>query len=343
MPPAWSEDRPDLVLPVRTDPTGTAGPTPRQAAGSRWRRTSRGFHVPSWVDAANPHQRIIEASVLVPADGAITGWPVLHVGKAKWCDGTATDGTLLPVPVIAPGHQRRPQAGVAYSAEPLGPAGLEVRRGVRFTGAAHAVLFEACRAGSVREAVRWIDLAAAADLVSLEELRRHLSLFPRRPGILQARAALPLAVENCWSPMETEMRLIWQLDVGLTGLLCNQPVFDLAGRHVGTPDLLDPHAGLAGDYDSELHWRQRTRDLAREAAFRRVGLEYVVMATGDRADPDALVRRTLEASSRALARQGRQRSWTVVPPGWWTPTVTVAQRRALDDWERERYLRWRAA
>ena len=67
------------------------------------------------------------------------------------------------------------------------------------------------------------------------------------------------------------------------------------------------------------------------------------MATGDRADPDRLKQRTLEARARALAQSGRPRSWTDVPPRWWTPTVTVAQRRALDGWERARYLRWQAA
>ena len=31
----------------------------------------------------------------------------------------------------------------------------------------------------------------------------------------------------------------------------NRPIFDLHGRHVGTPDLLDAEAGLYGEYDSE--------------------------------------------------------------------------------------------
>jgi hypothetical protein len=331
------------VLPVRLDPTGKAGPTPRQAAGTRWRQTSRGYYVPAWVDGTNPHQRIIEASVLVPEGGAITGWPVLHVHRARWSDGTTADGSIRDVPVITPGHCRRSQRGLAFCAESLRSEDVEVRRGVRFTTAVHAVLFEICRADHVREAVRWIDVAAAADLVSLEELRRHIELFPRRPGIRQAREAAALGVENCWSPTETEMRLIWQLDLGIDGLLCNHPVFDLDGRHIGTPDLIDVEAGLVGEYDSELHWEKRSGDLEREAAFRRVGLEYVAMATGDRADPTAVKERTEEARSRALAAAGSPRSWTVEPPRWWTPTVTVAQRRRLAGWERERYLRWQAA
>ena len=49
----------------------------------------------------------------------------------------------------------------------------------------------------------------------------------------------------------------------------NRPVFDLHGRHVGTPDLLDVEAGVYGEYDSELHLdgKRRLKDLTREDAF----------------------------------------------------------------------------
>ena len=35
--------------------------------------------------------------------------------------------------------------------------------------------------------------------------------------------------------------------------LCNVPVFDRFGQHIGTPDLLDPVAGVVGEYDGALH------------------------------------------------------------------------------------------
>jgi hypothetical protein len=40
----------NLVRPVPVDPTGARGPTKAQAAGPRWRRTSKGLHVPAYVD-----------------------------------------------------------------------------------------------------------------------------------------------------------------------------------------------------------------------------------------------------------------------------------------------------
>ena len=52
-----------LVRPVRVDPTGITGPTPHQARGPSWRRTSHGFYVPAGTGSDLPEQRILEASV----------------------------------------------------------------------------------------------------------------------------------------------------------------------------------------------------------------------------------------------------------------------------------------
>ena len=49
------------------------------------------------------------------------------------------------------------------------------------------------------------------------------------------------------------MMLIWMVDADLPRPLMNQPVFDLDGRHVATPDLLDVEAGLACEYNGSLH------------------------------------------------------------------------------------------
>jgi hypothetical protein len=66
------------------------------------------------------------------------------------------------------------------------------------------------------------------------------------------------------------------------------------------------------------------------------------MTSIDRRDPTQFLRRTKEARERAL-RLGPERRWTVDPPAWWTPTVTVEQRRSLTSAERARFLRHRAA
>jgi hypothetical protein len=136
------------------------------------------------------------------------------------------------------------------------------------------------------------------------------------------------------------LRLHWVLVLDITNVVSNHPVFDLQGRHVGTPDLLDLDTGLIGEYDGFLHLegRQRSRDITRESAFRALGLEPVTMVAADRGDLDAYSRRVLQARARLWARRQSPRRWTVEPPPWWTPTVTVEQRRHLTRIQRERYL-----
>ena len=182
-------------------------------------------------------------------------------------------------------------------------------------------------------------MALQTDRVSIAELAGHAVTLNGWYGVGQLREAIGLADENSWSPMEPEMRLHWQLDLGLAHPLCNHPVFDLAGNHIGTPDLLDVEAGVVGEYDGGLHLagERRASDIQRESLFRRAGLEYVTMTSFDRRDPSQFLRRTREAQGRAR-RSRAERGWTVDPPPWWTPTVTVEQRRTLTADQRARFL-----
>jgi hypothetical protein len=120
-------------------------------------------------------------------------------------------------------------------------------------------------------------------------------------------------------------------------------VFDLGGRFVGTPDLLDPISGVAGEYDGALHLEgaQRARDVRRESLFRATGLEYVTMLAADLAEPAAFVTGLWQAYARATRLPVADRAWTAELPAWWIPTFTVEQRRGLDEHQRERLLRLR--
>lgn len=338
--PYWRLERPELTLPVRVDPTGAAGPTPSQARGPRWRRSSQGLFVPSDVDPTVVEQRIVEAAAVLPIGGGVTGWAALRWLGGYWFDGTRGDGTLRPVDLAAGPGKVRHQDGIRISEEYVRVGEVTTVDGMPVTSAVRSVCFLMRHARDVRAAVVALDLAAYNDLVSIDEAARYAATLGIWTGIPQCRQALGLGDENAWSPPETLARLVWVIDAGLSRPLCNRPVFDLDGRHIGTPDLLDEEAGLVGEYDGRLHLAgaQRRRDRDRDHRYRQVGLEVVTLMAGDVAVPVRAAELITEARSRSRFEAESRRRWTVDPPHWWTPTFTVQQRRALDPVAREQLL-----
>jgi hypothetical protein len=330
------------------DATGEAGPTPRQARGPHWRLSSHGFFVPSSVELS-VDQRILEASAVLPPRGAITGWAALRWQGARWFDGV-TLGQQSPVVVLAACRRIRSQRGIQVAAETVPPRLTRMVDGVRVVHPVSATAYEMRHAPHHRYAAIVFCLAAFNDLVSFEEMIEHAGLAPRLglsswTGMPQYRDAMGCVSENVWSPQEAAMMLVWILDAGLPAPLMNQPIFDRHGRHLGTPDLLDLEAGVVGEYDGALHLqgRQRRKDIGREERFRDHGLECFVAMAGDLVDRSAMATRMRSARRRARWEPEDARRWTIEPPAWWTPTVTVAQRRALSEQQRALLLRHRAA
>jgi hypothetical protein len=348
MPPPEPGPRPwrlpaELAWPVRLDATGSAGPTPKQARGPTWRRSSYGLYVPMAVPLTT-EQRIVEAAAVLPEYGGVTGWAGLRWLGGTWFEGKRHAGReLLPVTLAVADRSIRPQLGIATSEERLNPTQLTVYAGLRVTTAVRSLFFEMRYAATETEAVQHADMAAYDDLVSRDELLAFAGANPGWTGIEQFRVGILDMSENAWSPTEVTMRRLWQHEAGLPRPLCNRPVFDLNGHHIGTPDLIDPANGVLGEYDGALHLEgtRRARDVQREARFRRAGLETVEMLAGDLANPYPFLGRLREAYSRAGRIPASDRAWTLTPPPWWVPTFTVAQRRALDDHQRARLLRHR--
>ena len=333
-----------LVRPVRRDPRGLTGPTPEQTRGPEWRRSSWGFYVPAQVDDSCPEQRVLEASVVVPAGGGVTGWAALRWWTgSRWFDGRTVAGDHDAVPVVAPAGRIRAPAGVEVRRERPAPGDLTTHDGVPLVRPHGAVSFEVRRRTTrLVDAVACLDMACGTDHVSLAEVRDHLDRQGRCVGAPLLRAALALADENSWSPQESRARLAW-VGAGLPRPRCNAPLFDLTGRHLGTPDLLDPVTGVVAEYDGRVHLGRRLQDVRREEVFRDHGLEYVTTLAGDRG-PAGFVTRLRRAYDRATAARdrGEPPGWCVDPPGWWACTQSVAQRRALPPSRRERLLRYRA-
>jgi hypothetical protein len=287
-------------------------------------------------------QRIVEAAAVLPSYGAITGWAALRWLGATWFDGEDW-GEQRPVTLALMDSSVRAQHGIAISEERLDPTQIQPYAGLRVTTAAYALLFEIRYTRSLRTALRSADMAAYDDVVSRAELGALVAQCSGWTGIEVGRRVYTLMDENAWSPAEVSMRDIWTTEAGMPRPLTNRPVFDLRGNLIGTPDLIDVVAGVCGEYDSELHLDsvRRRRDRDREEQFRAVGLEPVAMVTGDIGDPWPFVSRLRTAYARAERRPVADRRWTIDLPAWWIPTLTVEQRRSLDDEKRARLLRHR--
>lgn len=275
---------------------------------------------------------MVEAAATLPPGAGVTGWAALRWLGALWFNGRAADGAELPIPLVSCARDIRPQAGFLLSQERLDPKTVVEVDGLPVTIGARSVCFEMRYAVGVRAAVIALDMAMFSDVVSLAEVAAYVDPHLNGwTGVPQARAALSLADENSWSPRETAMRLVWVIDAALAPPLCNRPVFDLQGHHLGTPDLFDPVAGVVGEYEGAVHLvgSRRSKDITREEVFRDHGLEYFSVVAGDMANRLAVAARMHAARRRARWLPEHRRAWTLTPPYWWTETHTVALRRSL--------------
>lgn len=339
-PPIPPGPRPGLAWPVHVDRTGTTGPTPGAARGEMWRSTGTGLYVPSSVSAEPVDQRIVEAAATLPHDGYITGWAALRWHGATWFNGIDSRGDQLAIWVNTWLANYRDRPGIRHTEEELGHEWVTQLDGLRTTTPHWAALVEMRYSRDPDAAVIAFDMAAYADLVTLDEIRELLARLNARTGLPHARIALEHADENAWSPREVRTRLAWRR-LDLPPLLTNRPVFGPDGTHLGTPDLLDPETGLMIEYDGADHLGRARRfaDIRREEAFRDHGLQQLIVQADDFHAREELAARMLHAHRAARVR--RRQTWTLTPPAWWIPTHTVALRRALPLQLRDRLLSYR--
>lgn len=341
--------RPGAIWPSHRDGSGVDGPTAWGTRSGRWRQVGHNLWVPADVDETQRDQRVVEAAAQLPAHGGVTGWAALGWLGGVWFTGVGAGGELRPVPVaVGSGNRMRGRRGLEICQEVVVPHHLARSGGVRITSALWSVGYAMRKALSDEAAVVAFDMAAFNDLVSIEELTAYIeSDLVARRGVERVRRVLPLLDENAWSPMEPILQLTWRDEVVCDELLMNRPVFDLSGRFIGTPDAIDPAAGVYGMYDGALHLAGSVRqgDVVKEAAYRALGLEGATMMAGDLADRTPFRSRLRAAYGRAERRPTSERAWTLETPRWWRDTTAVAARRALSESERVRLLahRQRAA
>lgn len=293
-------------------------------SGPRWRKTSHGFYVPAHRDATadSPSQRIIDAVALVPATGAITGWAAAFIDGVDQLDGVDPHTMrTLAVPVSLGRDVGRRSTGIAtYTRERLPDDDVRVRFGIRVATGNRAAFDGSRCAGDLAEAVVFVDACAHSGTVALSGWRRYVDQHSGWSGIAQARKAAALADPAARSGWESRLRVLYVVEAGLPRPRVNIPVFDLEGKLLGIPDLLDEDAGFVTEFDGQDH-RRRTQhrvDNLREEAFESAGLTVVRADSLDLQRYRGELRRRLRDGHRRGCTRDRSRDrWTTKEPAWW--------------------------
>ena len=302
--------------------------------GRRWRTPFYGVRAPAAVDLNDPSlQRILDVMELVPAGGALGGWAAGRLLGVPELDGglrTRQAPVLVLVPDRAQHVSGRP--GVRFFRTSLDEADVTEVQGIRVTRPVRTMFNE------VRTSRRPEDALVAADLVARrlgptgDDLLRYAHTHPRFRGVPLVRATARLVDPLSRSPGESRFRYLWVVEAGLPRPVCNAYVVDTDGTVVAMPDLLDPVAGMVGEYDGATHRElaSHTEDNVREESFEAMGL-VVARATSLDLGPyrSRTIRRLREHHARASAHQAVPRSWGWRPGRIWTPAVTPLD---LGDW-----------
>lgn len=328
-----------LVRPVPVDGDGQGGPTKAQAAGPRWRRTSSNLYVPAATASDLPEQRIVEQAARIAPGGVVTGWAACRLLGARYFDGLMPDGrTRRPVLAIpAQGSRPRSDKDMKVTREPLPREEIHRRAGILVTEPRRALFDEMRQCEDWREAVVAFDMMAAAGLVSRRQMHEFHAARTRWRRASLVATALPYGSEHSRSPNECRMRLVWEVDAGLPRPLVNQEIFTRSGRLVAVADLLDPVAGVVGEYDGAAHLRtrRRHRDVLREEALRRLQLEYFDVVRPDLAARAALADRMRSTRERARFLSLEERRWTSDPPPGWPREPSLDERLFLLEMNRQ--------
>lgn len=172
-------------------------------------------------------------------------------------------------------------------------------------------------------------LAAVGDVVvrryGLPALQAAVDRRRHRPGIVLARAVLPLLDGGADSPAETRARLRLHA-AGFTDLRHGVTIRDAAGGWLAAPDLADERAKVALQHDGAVHFaddltagtgqarrdavRRRRQDVQRDELTRQVDWQVVVGTALDDRRPHLLVDKMTDAYRRSTRLWGEH----VLPP-----------------------------
>ena len=296
------------------------GVTPAMLRGPHWRRSSRGYYVPAGA-ALTPTQRIVELAALVPAGGAITGWAAAYALGVDLLDGLDPH-TMAPLPatvLLGSDIGREDLPLVRFRRARLDPDEIMAVHGLVVTTPLRTWAEAVLEGPDLVEAVVAGDMVTGALHLDPAALTRWCEANPRFHGMRRLHSTLAWADSASASPWETRLRLFYRRQACLPRPLVNQPVFDLEERLLGIPDLLDPEAGLATEFDGQAHRerRQHRADNLREEALESANLVVCRVDSLDFRSPVPLAERLRRRYEQGLNRDRRQDAWTLRQPEWW--------------------------
>ncbi|QDP94957.1 hypothetical protein FOE78_02630 [Microlunatus elymi] len=298
------------------------GVGPRSLAGRNWSRSSRGFYRPASDGPTLPTQRILDVLPLLGSTGVIGGWAAAFVAGADWLDGiNPYTGGHFPIDIISPALKRRSSARTRYRKGQLAEDDVVAPDDVAPITAPLRTTFDCGRwAPSLEESVVVLDVMIQQLRVVRSELTTYASEHHSLHGAAQVLEAARWAVPGIKSPWETRLRMCYCQQAGLPAPLVNQPIFDLDGQFLGEPDLFDPEAGLATEFDGEYH-RERHQHRADNLREERLEEANVTVQRIDSLDlirdRTPLVERIRRGYQRGTRRNRRLDSWSLDQPEWW--------------------------
>lgn len=300
------------------------GLSPYELRQPHWRHPYHGVARVAGEDETHPLTRILDAIPLLPPCGCLGGWASLYLQGVAYIDGVDRFGNQRPVLLhVCERHRIRKRSGVEPTRTVLLPGEVTEVEDKPATIIARAAYDEMCRAPNITEAVVVLDMSvsrvADGGRTTLASVRRLVERHHKTRGIRVARAALELASERSASPWETRTRLVIILELPISSLAINRPIFDPTGRLLGIPDLLVPETGLVIETDGSRHQREaeQSSDRQRDELFESHGLTVVRVTPRQHANRVELVGRLRAAHGRALGRRSLIQSWTLVEPAWW--------------------------
>lgn len=294
--------------PLSTAKLVSSGTSKDVLAGRRYRALHRGVHVPADVPDS-PDLRILAAIQLMRPGDVLGGWAAARVLGFPHLDGSGVDGrqdVLVYVPV---GARRARRDGVRQvRAEVQDVVDVD---GIPVTGPVVTAVDLLRWATDWREGVVAVECLLATGRVTTADVRRFVDHHPGLRGLSQVRRALPHLSEHSWSPGETRLRLVWELEAGLARPLANVEVFSDRGHLIGVTDLLDPESGTVGEYDGRAaHERRVRQDRLREESLEAANLQVLRFFHRDvTIRRGRTAHRLRQAHARGLARDRSRDGW----------------------------------